>query len=65
MFCIPIQIISIRYLGTWMLELVAESLTQDRNDLMDSVHVGKAVFVKEELHNPGNRTQDLLLSGEN
>ena len=30
------------------LELVAESLTQDRNDPMDSVHVGKAVFVKEE-----------------
>ena len=48
-----------------MLELVAESLTQDRNDPMDSVQVGKAVFVKEKLHNPGNRTQDLLLSGEN
>ena len=35
------------------------------NDPMDSVQVGKAVFVKEKLHNPGNRTQDLLLSGEN
>ena len=36
-----------------------------KNDPMDSVQVGKAVFVKEKLHNPGNRTQDLLLSGEN
>ena len=35
------------------------------NGPMDSVQVGKAVFVKEKLHNPGNRTQDLLLSGEN
>jgi len=30
---------------------------------MDSVQVGKAVFVKEKLHNPGNRTQDLPYSG--
>ena len=34
--------------------------TQDNP--MDSVQVGKAVFVKEKLHNPGNRTQDLLLT---
>ena len=31
---------------------------------MDSIQIGKAVFMNEKLHNPGNRTQDLLLSGE-
>ena len=35
------------------------------NGPMDSVQVGKAAFVKEKLHNPGNQTQDPLLSGEN
>ena len=34
------------------------------NGPMDSVQVGKAVFVKRKLHYPGNRTQDLLLFGE-
>ena len=43
--------------------VLAESLHQVGP--MDSVQVGKAVFVKEKLHNPGNQTQDLLLPGEN
>ena len=33
------------------------------NGPMDSVQVGKAVFVKEKLHNPGNRTQDFSYPG--
>ena len=29
-------------------------ITSPRNDPMDPVQVGKAVFVEEKLHNPGN-----------
>ena len=34
------------------------------NGPMDSVQVGKAVFVIKKITLPGNQTQDLLLSGE-
>ena len=40
-----------------MLEFVAELLTQEWNGMewngMESIQAGKAVFVKEKLHNPG------------
>ena len=47
-------------MGGWLMAIV----TSLGNGPMDSVQVGKAVFVKRELHYPGNQTQDLLLSRE-